>query len=140
MLDLKAGRDAVASEEPNLDLRRVGPVASEVPKVTEAERRLPDRDLSPVVLDAVRRPLEDPAADAALEDHVRVVFPGRGVIRRPPDPDPRRPDLERIVARAVDVVRQPDRLDHRRPRPEPGVVFEATSVKRAAASPQTRSR
>src|SRR4029079_15934278 len=75
MLDLKAGRDVVGSEEPNLDLGRVGPVASEVPEVTEAERRLPDRDLSPVVLDAARRPLEDPAPEPDLREHALCRLP-----------------------------------------------------------------
>ena len=62
----------------------------------------------------------------------------RGVIGWPPLRDPRRPDLEGMVGRAIDLEAQPDRLDHLAPRFR--LVFDATSEKRTAASPQTCSR
>src|SRR4029079_13663743 len=143
VLDLDPRRRSTGGHEPDLDLRRVRAIPPEMPQVAQPRWWLPDRDLAPAELGAARRPLEDPAAGPALEDDVgRGVARGR-VVGRPPGGDSGRPDLERVGGRAVDIEREADRLDHGR-RPGGGAVggavFEASSEKRVAASPQTRSR
>src|SRR5262245_2272426 len=138
MLDLDPCPRCPRVDEPDLDLRRVRAIATEMPQIAQARRRLPDRDLAPVVLLAGLGALEDPAAGPALEHDVRRRIARRGVIGRPPGVDAGGPHLEGVVGRAVDVEREPDGLDHR-PRVA-GDVLEAMSANRAPASPQTRSR
>ena len=138
VLDLDPGGRRSAGDEADLDVGRVAAIAVEMPRVAEARRWLPDGDLAPVVLDAARPTLEDPAAAPALQHDRQVVFRGHGVVLGPPLGDPRRPDVKGVVHRAVDLEGQADRLDHRLRRST--ALFAATSRKRAAASPQTRSR
>ncbi len=135
MLDLDQGRVVAASDEADLDLGRVGTIAAQVPQVDEARRRLPGHDLAPLVLDAlaVRSKIRPPVRGSRTTSDVRLAR--HRVVGRPPRRDPTRPDLERVVRRAGDLERDADGLDHRS-----GVVFSATSRKRAAASPHTRSR
>ena len=90
MLDLDQGGRLAVRQEPDLDLGRVGAVAAEVPQVDESARRLPDRDLAPLVLDAGRRPLEDPATGPRLEDDSQSGLAGHRVVGRPPLRDARR--------------------------------------------------
>src|SRR5579862_5008031 len=62
MLDLDPGLVLGAGHEADLDLGRIRAVAVEVPGVGQPGGWLPDRHLAPVMLDAVRLALEDPAA------------------------------------------------------------------------------
>ena len=135
VLDLDEGGGVVAPDEPDLDLGRVGAIAADVPQVDEPIRRLPGQDLAPFVLDAGGRSFVDPATGPRFEHDRGVRLTRHGVVGRPPRGDPRRPDVEGVVGRAVDLEREADRLDHRS-----GRVFSATSRKRTAASPHTRSR
>src|SRR5579862_3055739 len=136
MLDLDPGLVLGAGHEADLDLGRIRAVAVEVPGVGQPGGWLPDRHLAPVMLDAARLPLEDPAAGPALQDDRQAGRGRDGVVERPPKPDPPGPRLEGMLDRAVELERQPDRLDHRGGR---GTVFVATSRNRSVASPQTRS-
>src|SRR5258706_14037052 len=72
VLDLDACGGVAAVDELDLDLGRIGPIAVKVPEVAEALRRLPDRDLAPVVLETAGRPLEDSATGPAFQEDRRV--------------------------------------------------------------------
>jgi hypothetical protein len=58
------------------------------------------------MLDAVRRSLENPPANARFHDY-RGRLTADGVIRRPPRTDPRRPQLKRPVCVASHVNADP---------------------------------
>ena len=101
-------------DELDLDLGRVRPIASQVPEVAEAVRRLPDRHLAPVVLGAARA--------SARRSGRRGAARGRPSCRPRPTRCDRRATTESI--RAVQTSnawsagqstskREPDRLDHR---------------------------
>src|SRR6478672_5689053 len=87
VLDRDPGAALARRLEADLDLGGVGAVPAEVPQVAEPARRLPDGHLAPVVLDPARRPLEDPAARARLQDDGQVVRARHGVVGRPPPVD-----------------------------------------------------
>jgi len=86
----------------------------------------------------VRLALEDPATGPPFEDDRQAGLGRHRMVERPPLADPPSPRLEGVLNRAVDVKGQPDRLDHRAGR-RLLPVLEATSRKRADASPHTRS-
>ena len=86
---------------------------------------------------AVRSKIRPPGRGSRTT--VRSGSAADGVIGRPPAVDVGGPDLERAVGRAGDLEGEPDRLDHGARR-SARAVFSATRRKRAAASPQTRSR
>src|SRR3954452_16635678 len=143
VLDVDAGAGA-GGHEPDLDVRRVGAIGAQVPRVAEPVRRGPQRHPPPLVLIAAARPFEEAAADARLEDHQEagVVLAGDRVIGRPPRRDPLGPGAERLLGRAEHVERQAEGLDDVRGRPPyaSSLVLAATKRKRIAASPQTCSR
>src|SRR6478609_408750 len=58
MLDRDPGPALARRLEADLDLGRVRAIPAEVPEVAEPARRLPDRDLAPVMLEPARRPFE----------------------------------------------------------------------------------
>src|SRR5215469_15233367 len=140
-----------------------------MPQIDQPGGRVPDRHLPPVVLGPAGRALVYPPADTALHHDIESGLAGHGVIGRPPRADPRGPHGERVLGRAVHVERHPQRRGHDPgssvlpawpppvsvlPAWPPPVsvlpawpplasvfsVFSASSRKRAAASPQTRSR
>src|SRR5258708_3955963 len=84
MLDLHPRRSLGAGEEPDLDVRGVTPIGVEVPRVAEAGRRFPDRDLAPVVLLAAGPALEDAAAGPSLEHDRQPLLCRNRVVERPP--------------------------------------------------------
>ena len=134
VLDLDPGGAGPPGQEADLHLGGAVPVPAQVPQVAQPVGRLPDGHLAPLVLGAVGGPLVDPAAHAALQDDGRAQA-GHRVIGGPPGADARGPDGKCVVGRAGHVEGHPQRLGH-----SAGPVFSAMSVKRRAASPQTRSR
>ena len=70
MLDLDPRGAFVDRGEADRDLRRIRPVAADVPQVREPAWRLERRHLAPIVLVAGRGPLVDAPADSALEHDI----------------------------------------------------------------------
>ena len=65
-------RGVALGEEADVDLGGFGGVLVEVPPVGQPGGRVPYRHLAPLVLGALGRALEDPTADAALQEHLEV--------------------------------------------------------------------
>jgi hypothetical protein len=137
MLDGHARAADAERLEADLHLGGVRVIAAQVPQVPEPDRWLPERDHAPVVLEAGRRSLEDPATGARFEDHDRVRFARGRMVGWPPGVDVAGPDLEGTVARTRDVEGDSERFDHRFGR---GWRIVAASPNWSAASPQTCSR
>ena len=140
MLDLDAGRPPRRAATNRISTSVASARSrAEVPQVDEPVRRLPDRDLAPVVLD--RRP------PSARRSGRRTAAPGRpsgrrlaghGVVGRPPLVEIRPVQTSNAWSggQSTSKASRIGSITGSRS----GVVFSATSRKRAAASPQTRSR
>ena len=93
-------RRAVAGgRERHLHLGRVGAIEAQVPEVDQPPRRIPGQHLAPVVLDPLRRALEDPPARARLERDGEPGLAGDRVAVRPPPRRLLRPQRERTLRR-----------------------------------------
>src|ERR1700738_837748 len=137
VLDVHAGGRIAVVGERDLDFGGVGAVSPDMPQISEPPRRLPDRDLAPVDLQAGRGALDDAASGAGLEYHLKAGLGRDGMGNRPPARGLGGPDVERVTHGTVDKERHAQRLDHRC---SGGLVFSASSRKRASASPQTSAR
>ena len=73
VFDLDSGGPLPRGDEPDFHLGRIRAIALEMPEIAEPARRLPDRDLAPVVLEAAGCPLEDPTAGTRLQDDPDIV-------------------------------------------------------------------
>src|SRR6185312_2970418 len=146
MLEVDAGLAALV-DEGDLDLRR-RPVllAARPPGEDETMGRLVGDDVGPLQLLALRRPLVDPAAGAALEDDglgwvAGLVLLDRVLAERPPVGDPLGERLERVLDRTVDRDGALDRLRLRCLRAHPFLLSSsAIALKAARASLQKSSK
>src|SRR5437588_2581914 len=84
VLDLHPGRCRALLPEHDLDLRGSVGGGGDRPLVAQASRRLPGGDLAPFQLAPVGGALEDPPADARLEDDLQGPLPGHRVLGWPP--------------------------------------------------------
>ena len=114
MLDLDSCDVGLDHDEPDLHLGRLGWAPLQVPGVSQAAGRLPNRHLTPFVLGAVYEALEDPPTEPGLQDHLQTVGRRDGVVLGPPQSDPASPHVECVVGWAGHLELEADRLDQPR--------------------------
>jgi hypothetical protein len=103
MFDVNPRSGSTLRHEPNLDIGRIREVLAKMPPIRQQRRRFPRRDLTPVVLSAVRRPLKNSTANSALHDDDQAGVCGHRVISRPPRVNTGRPHRERVLDGTCDV-------------------------------------